>query len=165
MGVKSRVLILGRTGYIGKHIVRASIAEGHLTLSSFALLLNRPSDVDHCKPLELVKTMYGKKVAIRRNIVEADIPHTYVSSYPFVGYTLVNLMQFGKPAPPRDRVVIQGTRDVKPIFVKEEDVGTYTIKSIDDPRTLNKVLYLKPPQNIITVNEAVAARVPAVGKL
>ncbi|MCO5568809.1 hypothetical protein L7F22_022509 [Adiantum nelumboides] len=234
MGVKSRVLIFGGTGYIGKHIVRASVAEGHPTsifirsstqqtkaelLSSFKDLgvsiiegslddhaglvaaikgadvvisaVGGPcipeqekiiaaikeagnvkrflpsefgSDVDHCKPLEPVKTMYSKKVAIRRKIEEAGIPHTYVSSNAFAGYTLANLMQFGKPAPPRDKVVIHGTGDVKAIFLKEEDVGTYTIKSIDDPRTLNKVLYLRPPQNILTVNEAVALWEKKIGQ-
>lgn len=32
----------------------------------------------------------------------------------------------------------------------EDDVATYTIKSIDDPRTLNKTVYLRPPENILT---------------
>ena len=38
MGVKSRVLIIGATGYIGKHVARASVAEGHPTS-----ILIRPS--------------------------------------------------------------------------------------------------------------------------
>lgn len=40
--------------------------------------------------------------------------------------------------------------------MKEEDVGTYTIKAVDDPRTLNKILYLRPPANVLSFNELVS---------
>jgi phenylcoumaran benzylic ether reductase len=42
------------------------------------------------------------------------------------------------------------------VFVAEEDVATYTIKAIDDPRTLNKILYMRPPANTISQNELVS---------
>lgn len=42
------------------------------------------------------------------------------------------------------------------IFSKEEDIATYTIKAVDDARTLNKTLYVMPPQNIISFNVLVA---------
>lgn len=42
------------------------------------------------------------------------------------------------------------------IFVDEDDVATYTIKSLDDPRTLNKTIYLRPPENILSQNELIA---------
>lgn len=42
------------------------------------------------------------------------------------------------------------------IFVNEEDVATFTIKVVDDPRTLNKILYLRPPGNILSQNELVS---------
>jgi len=45
---------------------------------------------------------------------------------------------------------------VSAIYVKEEDIGTYTIKAVDDPRTLNKILYVRPPANILTFNELVS---------
>jgi hypothetical protein len=38
----------------------------------------------------------------------------------------------------------------------EDDVGTYTIKAVDDPRTLNKTMYLRPPSNTLTHNELVS---------
>lgn len=41
------------------------------------------------------------------------------------------------------------------IFVDEDDIATYTIKTIDDPRTLNKTLYLRPPANILSQKEVV----------
>ena len=38
----------------------------------------------------------------------------------------------------------------------EDDVATYTIKSIDDPRALNKTIYLRPPENILSQTELIA---------
>lgn len=38
----------------------------------------------------------------------------------------------------------------------EEDIGTYTIKTVDDPRTLNKIVYFRPHGNVVTFNELVS---------
>ncbi|KAJ8641397.1 hypothetical protein MRB53_018091 [Persea americana] len=35
-------------------------------------------------------------------------------------------------------------------------MATYTIKAIDDPRTLNKNLYMRPPANIYSINELIS---------
>lgn len=37
----------------------------------------------------------------------------------------------------------------------EDDIATYTIKTIDDPRTLNKTVYIRPPQNILTQTQLI----------
>ena len=50
------------------------------------------------------------------------------------------------------------------VFNKEEDIGTYTIKAVDDPRTLNKILYLRPPKNIYSFNDVVALWEKKIGK-
>jgi hypothetical protein len=50
------------------------------------------------------------------------------------------------------------------IFNKEDDIGTYTIRAVDDPRTLNKVLYLRPAKNIYSFNELVALWEKKIGK-
>ncbi|KAK2631303.1 hypothetical protein EUGRSUZ_L03112 [Eucalyptus grandis] len=42
------------------------------------------------------------------------------------------------------------------ISVKEEDIATYTIKALDDPRRLNKILYLRPPANVLSFSEIVS---------
>lgn len=41
------------------------------------------------------------------------------------------------------------------VFMDEDDVATYTIKTINDPRTLNKTLYLRPPENILSQKQLV----------
>lgn len=50
------------------------------------------------------------------------------------------------------------------MFNDEHDIGTYTIKAVDDPRTLNKVVYIKPPKNIYSFNELVALWEKKIGK-
>lgn len=50
------------------------------------------------------------------------------------------------------------------IYVTEEDIGTYTIKAVDDPRTLNKILYLRPQANTLTFNEVVTLWEKKIGK-
>ena len=38
----------------------------------------------------------------------------------------------------------------------EDDVATYTIKSVDDTRTLNKTIYIRPQENILTQSDVIA---------
>ena len=46
----------------------------------------------------------------------------------------------------------------------EEDVATYTTKAVDNPRTLNKAIYLRLPENTLSVNELVALWENKIGK-
>lgn len=122
------------------------------------------NDVDHVHAVEPAKTTYNTKAQFRR-IVEAEgIPFTYVVNFFFAGYFLPNLAQSGPAGPPKDKVVILGDGNTKAVFNKEEDIGTYTIKAVNDPKTLNKFLYIKPPHNIITLNELVSLWEKKTGK-
>ncbi|KAM1012472.1 hypothetical protein ACFX13_043314 [Malus domestica] len=237
MAEKSKILIIGGTGYIGKFVVEAGAKAGHRT---FALVrettVNDPAkanliekfknlgvtllygdlynheslvkaikqvdvvistvgflqtadqtkiiaaikeagnikrffpsefgnDVDRVNAVEPAKSSFDAKVQIRRAIEAEGIPHTYVSSNCFAGYFLPSLAQPGATSPPRDKVTILGDGNPKAVFNKEENIGTYTIRAVDDPRTLNKVLFLKPPQNIYSFNELVALWEKKIGKV
>lgn len=50
------------------------------------------------------------------------------------------------------------------IWINEEDMAMYTIMAVDDPRTLNKTLYLRPPGNILTQLEVVRIWEKMIGK-
>ena len=234
---KSKILIIGGTGYIGKFVVEASAVSGHPTFalvrestasnpdkanliegfkaSGVTLLygdLNDheslvkaikqvdvvistvgglqlgdqtkiieaikeagnikrffPSefgiDVDRSHTVEPAKSVFAVKVSIRRIIESSGIPYTYVSSNYFAGYSLPTLVQADAMGPPTDKIVILGDGNIKAIFVDEKDIGTYTIKAVDDPRTLNKSIYLRPPANIYTHNELVALWEKKSGKI
>lgn len=50
------------------------------------------------------------------------------------------------------------------VFVKESDVATFTVCAIDDTRTLNKVLYLRPSGNVYSQNELTEIWEVKIGK-
>ncbi|XP_042403970.1 eugenol synthase 1-like [Zingiber officinale] len=241
MAAKSRILVIGPTGYIGKHIVLASARHGHPTFAlvretaaaavdltpaqaklfedleaagvtlvhgdlydhaslvravnqvdvvistvGFSQLKDQtkiidaikdsgadikrflPSefgvDVDRGHFVEPVKSMLDIKVQIRRAVEASGIPYTFVVSNCFAGYFLPTLAQAEATGLPTDKVIILGDGNVKAMFVDEDDVGTYTLRAVDDPRTLNKVLYMKPPANILSHNELVSLWEKKVGK-
>ncbi|CAN4099806.1 unnamed protein product [Withania somnifera] len=231
---KTKVLVVGGTGYMGKRIVKASLAQGHTTyvlqrpeigldIDKLQMLLSfkeqgarlvEASFSDHQSLVEAVKevdivicTMSGvhfrshnillqlklvdaikeagnikrflpsefgmdpalmrhaiepgrvtfdEKMEVRKAIEEAGIPYTYISANCFAGYFVGNLSQLGTLVPPKDKVCLYGNGSVKVVYMDEDDVATYTIKSIDDPRTLNKTVYLRPPENILTQRELIA---------
>ncbi|XP_011048232.1 PREDICTED: isoflavone reductase homolog isoform X2 [Populus euphratica] len=122
------------------------------------------NDVDRVNAVEPAKSAFARKANIRRAIEAEGIPYTYVSSNSFSGYYLLSFNQPGATAPPRDKVVILGDGNPKAVFNKEDDIATYTIKAVDDPRTLNKILYIKPPANTISFNDLVSLWEKKIGK-
>ncbi|KVH92366.1 NAD(P)-binding domain-containing protein [Cynara cardunculus var. scolymus] len=208
MGEKSKILIIGGTGYIGKFIVEASAKEGHPT---FVLVRERttkhpekakllenfkslgatlvtgniydheslvkaikqvdvvistrflPSefgtDVDHVNAIEPAKSVFKGKADIRRAIEAAGIPHTFVACNGFAGYFLPTVGQMDTYSAPREKITILGDGNKK-----EEDIALYTIKAVDDTRTLNKTLIFRPPANVLSFNEIVSIWESKIGK-
>lgn len=239
---KSKVLVVGGTGYIGRRMVKASLAQGHPTfvlqrpeigmdIDKLQMLLSfkakgatlvEGSVADHKSLVEAVKkvdvvicTMSGvhfrshnlllqlklvdaikeagnikrflpsefgmdpsrmgdalepgrvsfdEKMIVRKAIEEAKIPHTYVSANCFAGYFVPNLSQMAALTPPKEKVCLYGDGNVKAVFVDEDDVATYAIKTIDDPRTLNKTVYIRPPENILSQRQIVEMWEKLTGK-
>ncbi|ERN08165.1 hypothetical protein AMTR_s00018p00143990 [Amborella trichopoda] len=108
--------------------------------------------------------LYINKAHIRDVIRVEGIPYTFVSCNYFVGILLPQLAQPELEAPPRDNILIFGDGNKKAVFVKEEDVASFTIKTVDDLRTLNKVMYMRPPGNTYSMNELVALWEERIGK-
>ncbi|MCL7027462.1 hypothetical protein MKW94_012512 [Papaver nudicaule] len=116
------------------------------------------SDVDRSRAVEPTKSSFEDKVHLRRVIEDEGIPYTYVASNCFNGYFLPNFSQRGATTPPRDKVIILA------VFNKEEDITTFTIKVANDPRTLNKILYIRPPANTLSFNDLVSLWEKNIGK-
>lgn len=221
---RSRILIIGATGWIGPHIAAASIALHHPTFvlirpdSPKSQLLQRfraagivilygsledydsllaairqvdvvisavgreqflnqlkivaaikevgtikrflPSDfgsaLDNIELTEPLKVAFEPKLKVRRALQEEGVPFTNIVSNGFASFFLANLAQLDLKSPPTDKVIIYGDGNMKAVCVAEEDIGVYTIKTVDDPRTLNKTVHFRPPANIISQNEMVA---------
>ncbi|CAN7045038.1 hypothetical protein Bca4012_072307 [Brassica carinata] len=232
-GEKTRVLVVGATGYLGKRFVRAFLAEGHVTyvlqrpeigldiekvqlLLSFKKLgarLVEASFSDHQSLVSAVKlvdvvvsTMSGvhfrshnilvqlklveaikeagnvkrflpsefgmdpsrmghalppgretfdQKMEVRQAIEAAGIPYTYVVGACFAAYFTGNLSQMETLLPSKKEVNIYGDGNVKVVFADEDDIANYTSKTLNDPRTLNKTVYVRPPNNVLTHIELV----------
>ncbi|EPS61287.1 hypothetical protein M569_13506, partial [Genlisea aurea] len=236
MAEKSKILVIGASGYIGKFIVEASAKSGHPTFALFReSTVNDPAkskiveefkshgvtivigdlsdheslvkaikqvdvvisavgglqladqvkiiaaikeagnvkrflpsefgnDVDRSRAVDPAKSIFEIKIKLRREIEESGIPYTFVVSNYFAGYFLPTLAQVGVESTPRDKVIVLGDGNVKAVFSVEKDIGTFTIKAVDDPRTLNKILYIRPPSNTVTFNELVALWENKIGK-
>ncbi|MBA0676473.1 hypothetical protein Goari_017949, partial [Gossypium aridum] len=121
-------------------------------------------DVDKNNAVEPAKSTFAIKAQIRRAVEAEGIPYTYVPANCFAGYFLPTLSQPGATTPPRDKVVILGDGNPKAVFNHEADIGTYTIKAVDDPRTANKTLFIKPPKNTYSFNELIALWEKLIGK-
>ncbi|XP_074275413.1 phenylcoumaran benzylic ether reductase Betv6-like [Silene latifolia] len=114
--------------------------------------------------VEPAKTGWAQKTEIRRAVEAQGIPFTYVASNFCAGYFLPSLCQLGAASPPRDKVVILGDGTPKAVFIEEGDIGTYTIRAVDDPRTLNKTLHFRPAANTFSFNELVSLWEKKIGK-
>ncbi|XP_054786100.1 probable pinoresinol-lariciresinol reductase 3 [Prosopis cineraria] len=98
---------------------------------------------------------YKHKVEIRRLVEAEGIPYTCISCNFFMSLLIPSLVQPGLKVPPRDKVTIFGDGNTKGVFVEESDVAAFTINAVDDPRTLCKVLYLRPPGNVYSISELI----------
>ncbi|KAL6526090.1 hypothetical protein OROHE_015614 [Orobanche hederae] len=111
------------------------------------------NDVDRVHAVEPAKSTFGHKAQFRRLVEASGVPYTYISSNLFAGIFIRTLAQVDATSPPRDKVVILGDGTTKAVYNKEEDIATFTIKAVDDPRTLNKIIYVRPPANSISMND------------
>ncbi|CAL5212383.1 unnamed protein product [Lathyrus oleraceus] len=124
------------------------------------------SDPTKAKVCELEDgyNFYAPKIEIRKLVESEGIPYTFISCNFFMKVLLPSLVQPGLKDPPRDKVTIFGDGETKGVFMQESDVAAFTINAVDDPRTLNKVLYLRPTGNVCSLNELVELWETKIGK-
>ncbi|XP_062191258.1 phenylcoumaran benzylic ether reductase POP1-like isoform X2 [Phragmites australis] len=237
--MKSRVLVIGGTGHIGKHIVAASVRLGHSTavlirdsaladpakaqllkkfVDSGAALLKGDlfdhknlvkaikwadvvisavgprqiteqtriiaamkvagnvkrflpsefgSDVDRVHTVDPMASLYAVKANLRRLIEAEGIPHTYVCCNGFAETYLPSIGDVTAigAGPPESKITVLGDGNAKAVFVVEEDIAAYTTRAVDDARTLNKILYMRPPANVVSHNELISMWEKKAGRI
>ncbi|KAK3231309.1 hypothetical protein Dsin_003190 [Dipteronia sinensis] len=118
-----------------------------------------PSDFgceeDRASPLPPFNAILENKRKIRRAIEAANIPYTFVSANCFGAY-FVNYLLRPRDHHQQDYIVVYGTGQSKAVLNYEEDIGVYTIKVANDPRTLNRIVYYRPETNIISQLELIS---------
>ncbi|XP_024035091.1 isoflavone reductase homolog PCBER isoform X2 [Citrus clementina] len=153
---------IGRTQLVDQLNIIAAIKEAGNVKRFFPSEFG--NDVDRVHAVELARTSFATKAKIRRAVEAERIPYTYVASNFFAGLYLSSFSQPGAAAPPRDKVVIVGDGNAKAFFNKEDDIGINSIKAVDDPRTLNKILYIRPRCSIYSFNDLVSLWEEKIGK-
>lgn len=117
-----------------------------------------PSDFgceeDRVTVLPPFQEFLNKKKKIRRAVEEAGIPYTFVSANCFGAY-FINLLLHPHDHEKED-ITVYGTGEAKAVFVSEEDIGSYTIRVANDPRTCNSVVIFRPLTNITSQLELIA---------
>ncbi|GLJ28614.1 hypothetical protein SUGI_0563910 [Cryptomeria japonica] len=69
---------------------------------------------------------------------------------------MIDKRKFGQGfIPSTERVTLYGDAKTKVIWVDEDDIASYTIRAIDDPRTEIRKVHIRPPANILSQGEVV----------
>ncbi|KAL5726060.1 leucoanthocyanidin reductase [Ranunculus cassubicifolius] len=110
-------------------------------------------DVDRADPVEPGLAMYNEKRKVRRLIEEFKIPYTYICCNSIAAWPYHDNTHPSQVFPPMDHFQIYGDGSVKAYFVDGTDIGKFTIKVVDDIRTLNKNVHFRPPSNYLNINE------------
>nr|AHB89627.1 leucoanthocyanidin reductase 1 [Picea abies] len=121
-------------------------------------------DIDKADPVEPGLTFYNERRKIRRAVEAANIPFTYICCNSIAGWPYFYHTHPSELPPPTEQFEIYGDGNVKAYFVTGADIGKYTIKTVDDIRTLNKAVHFRPPKNFLTLNELAAIWETKIGK-
>lgn len=121
-------------------------------------------DIDRADPVEPGLTFYNEKRQIRRAVEAANIPFTYICCNSVAGWPYFYHTHPPELPPPTEQFDIYGDGNVKAYFVTGENIGRYTIKTVDDMRTLNKCVHFRPSKNFLTMNELAGIWEKKIGK-
>lgn len=112
------------------------------------------NEVERVRGLPPFQVLLDNKKTIRRATQAAGIPYTFVSANSLTAYFVEYLLH---PSENHQQVSIYGTGEAKAVLNYEEDVAAYTVKSAVDSRTLNHVLIVRPPKNVVSQLDLVSS--------
>ncbi|CAK8573081.1 unnamed protein product [Lathyrus sativus] len=110
-------------------------------------------DVDRADPVEPGLGMYKQKRLVRRVIEESGVPYTYICCNSIASWPYYNNCHPSSLPPPLDQLHVYGNGNVKAYFVDGFDIGKFTMKIVDDHRTINKNIHFRPSINCYSMNE------------
>ncbi|EEF38015.1 Leucoanthocyanidin reductase, putative [Ricinus communis] len=121
-------------------------------------------DVDRAEPVEPGLGMYLEKRKIRRVIEEYGIPYTYICCNSIASWPYFDNTHPSEVLPPLDQFQIYGDGTIKAYFVAGTDIGKFTMKVVDDVRTINKSVHFRPSCNFYDMNELAALWEKKIGR-
>ncbi|KAF2949319.1 isoflavone reductase homolog IRL [Oryza sativa Japonica Group] len=105
--------------------------------------------------LEPARSIIAAKVRVREAVRAAGIPYTFVCSYWAHGFMLPRLGDPLVDRPPATVATVYGDDTQRAIFVDEKDMSAVAIKAMEDERAANKILYVRPPANKLSLGQLV----------
>ncbi|XP_015883025.2 leucoanthocyanidin reductase [Ziziphus jujuba] len=121
-------------------------------------------DIDRADPVPPGQIMYNEKRKVRRSIKAAGIPYTYICCNSIAAWPYHDNTHPADVLPPLDHFKIYGDGSVKAYFVAGSDIGKFTLKAIDDVRTLNKTVHFQPSSNLLSMNELASLWEDKIGR-
>ncbi|PSR84922.1 Leucoanthocyanidin reductase [Actinidia chinensis var. chinensis] len=122
-------------------------------------------DVDRADPVEPGLTMYNEKRLVRRLIEDSGVPYTYICCNSIASWPYCDNTHPSEVVPPLDKFQIYGDGNVKAYFVAGSDIGKFTMKAVDDIRTLNKSVHFRPSCNFLNINELASLWEKKIGRI
>uniref|UniRef100_A0A0D9Y5T5 NmrA-like domain-containing protein n=1 Tax=Oryza glumipatula TaxID=40148 RepID=A0A0D9Y5T5_9ORYZ len=113
--------------------------------------------------LEPARSILGAKLRVREALRASGIPHTIVCGYLVHGFLLPKAGNPEADSPPVTTATIFGDGKQKAMFV-DKDMSAVTIKAVEDPRTVDKILYVQPPANLCSLNQLVSVLEKKIGR-
>ncbi|KAK9114762.1 hypothetical protein Syun_021559 [Stephania yunnanensis] len=110
-------------------------------------------DIDRADPVEPGLTFYNEKRKVRRLIEALGIPYTYICCNSIAAWPYYDNHHPSDVLPPLDQIPIYGDGNKKAYFIDGVDIGKFTLKAIEDSRTINKCVHFRPPNNCLSINE------------
>ncbi|XP_061349729.1 leucoanthocyanidin reductase-like isoform X2 [Gastrolobium bilobum] len=121
-------------------------------------------DVDRADPVEPGLTMYKMKRLVRRVVEESGVPYTNICCNSIASWPYYDNCHPTQLPPPLDHLQIYGNGTVKAYFVDGIDIGKFTMKVVDDVRTLNKNVHFRPSSNCYSMNELASLWEKKIGR-
>ncbi|CAN1137779.1 Leucoanthocyanidin reductase [Linum perenne] len=121
-------------------------------------------DVDRADPVEPGLGMYLEKRQVRRSIEQTGIPYTYICCNSIASWPYYDNTHPSDVPPPIDRLPIYVDGSIKAYFVTGPDIGKFTIKTLDDARTINKSIHFRPAVNYYNMNELASLWEKKIGR-
>ncbi|KAL7234188.1 hypothetical protein ACSBR1_017726 [Camellia fascicularis] len=142
----SKILVFGGTGYLGKYIVKASIKMGHPTFVYGRPITpnTKPSKVELHKEFQSMGGELSEHEKLVSIIKQIDVV-IFVLGAPLLleQLKIIDALKIAgnvKRFIPSDFAVL----------TCEEDIATYTIKVANGSRTCNRIVFYRPPRNIVS---------------
>ncbi|XP_078178583.1 phenylcoumaran benzylic ether reductase Pyrc5-like [Carex rostrata] len=109
-------------------------------------------DVDRTQVFPEEQAFISMCRAMKRLIENSGIPFTFIIPN-FLAGGVFGRKDGEDPTSLPLKFPFYGDGHTRVVFTDEVDVGTYIIYTADDPRTINKTLYIRSPENVMSLDE------------